>query len=704
MAKNDFDIDFDFEEEYGFDPKAILGSDFEDEDLDISGFDADSLGIDLPDEQQDKPGYVDFDLESLDLEDIRISGEFDLNEEAEFERKDEEAPVAEEAEEIDDVDEVFEDDFDDLEDDDDVELMDFSRRASFFDTAEQPSVQSAPADEDVYEATAVEEQISQDLQQMQQEAQEEPEENPDEDLDDDLDDDLDAEPEEEEKPRASRRRQPSEKPPVKLTVPPFLTKLVALYIPPKNAFEQQPDPNNPRRRRRKSKLQIFKEAYLPTVLACLTLVMLIYFCAGAIGNAIERKKVNDEAAKESEIAASEEAERQEQEAYYVMEEASILAAGYDYQGAITMLDSFSGRIEDYPEMVALKSDFVNAQGNLVEWNDPNSIPNLSFHVLIHDATRAFSDKQYGGKYNRNFVTTEEFSRILEQLHQNGYVLVDFDSFVSSATSTDGSTQTFFSESIYLPQGKKPVMITETMVNYFTYMTDKDDDGAYGDGFANKLVVDAGGNIKAEYTDANGQVMTGDYDLVPILETFIRQNPDFAYQGARATLAVCGYDGIFGYRINTSVIATQGQEYYANEVAGAERVVTALRNHGYTLACYTFDNANYKELNANQISEDIKNWTNQIVPVIGDVDVLVYAQTSDIGDYTGNKFTVLHNAGFRYFVTNADQAATTINSTFIKQSRLMVTGNSLAWKSTTFSELFDCNAVLNLAARGGQVPN
>ena len=28
MAKNDFDIDFDFEKEYGFDPKDILDSDF----------------------------------------------------------------------------------------------------------------------------------------------------------------------------------------------------------------------------------------------------------------------------------------------------------------------------------------------------------------------------------------------------------------------------------------------------------------------------------------------------------------------------------------------------------------------------------------------------------------------------------------------------------------------------------------------------
>ena len=39
MAKNDFDIDFDFEEEYGFDPKAILDSDYSDEDLDLDQFD-----------------------------------------------------------------------------------------------------------------------------------------------------------------------------------------------------------------------------------------------------------------------------------------------------------------------------------------------------------------------------------------------------------------------------------------------------------------------------------------------------------------------------------------------------------------------------------------------------------------------------------------------------------------------------------------
>ena len=701
MAKNDFDVDFDFEEEYGFDPKTILGSDFEDDDLDISGFDADALGVDLPEEADADAGYVDFDLDSLDLGDVDLGDDLVAEEPV---QEQENAPVAEEesveadlfedAEDFrDEEDFEDEDEFEDLDDEED-DLLDFSRRARFFDAPQTVAEKPAPVvQENVYEEAAVEEEISQQLQQM---------ENMDDqdDLDDDFDEDLDADLEDQEDVDIPRR----ERTPIRLTVPPILTKLVTLYMPPKDAFDPQPDPNNPRRRRKKSKLQIFKEAYLPAILACLTLVLMLIFCVGAISNAIDRKQMNDQAKLEASIEAAQEADRIAQEADYIMEEAAILAAGYDYQGAIRMLESFSGKMEEYPDMVALKSDYVNIQGSLVEWNDPSSIPNLSFHVLVHDANRAFTDKQYGGKYNRNFVTTEEFSRILDQLYVNGYVLVDFDSFVSSATSTDGSTQTFFADSIYLPAGKKPVMITETMVNYFTYMTDKDDDGAYGDGFANKLVVDAGGNVKAEYTDASGQVLTGDYDLVPILESFIRQHPDFCYQGARATLAVCGYDGIFGYRINTSVIATQGQEYYANEVAGAEKVVSALRNHGYTLACYTFDNEDYKKLNANQISEDLKNWNNQIVPVLGEVSVLVYAQASDIGDYTGNKFTVLHNAGFRFFVTNGDQASTTVNSTFIKQSRLMVTGNSLAWKSSTFSELFDCNAVLNLTARGGQVPN
>lgn len=682
MAKNDFDIDFDFEKEYGFDPKAILDSEFENEDLDLSEFEEDALGIDLAAEETKKLDYSDFNVDELDLDEaVEDTAETELDEDEFIDEV-----MAEDSFSEDD----FGEDYDEGQD-----LLDFSRRESFFDTPAKkaPEAQEAASyDDSAYEQAAVEEEITQQLQHMQGEEMAEEE----------IAEEAELESEEEIE-QTPRRRSSKPREPIKLTVPPFLTKLVALYMPSKELIQPQADPNNPRRRRRKSKLQIFKEAYLPAILAVLTLVLILSFCVGALGNAIERKRMNDQAAKESSEQAAKEEERIAIEASRVMENAKLLAAGYDYDEAVRMLDSFSGNMENYPEMVALKSEYVNAMGKMVHWNDPNAIPNLSFHVLIQDPARAFADKELGGMYNRNFVTTEEFSRILENLYANGYVLVDFDSFISSNAGTDG-TETFFADGVMLPEGKKPVMITETMVNYFNYMIGKDADGDYGDGFASKLVVTPSGDVKAEYVDANGQTLTGDYDLVPILETFIKAHPDFAYQGARATLAVTGSEGIFGYRINTSVISTQGNDYYSEQVAGAQEVVDALRAKGYTMACFTYDNISYKEKNANQISADLTSWTNEISPVIGDVDILVYARTCDIGDYTGNKFTVLYNAGFRYFITNGNEPATTVNSSFVKQTRLMVTGEHLAWNSSNFSDLFDCNAVLNLTARGGSVPH
>ncbi len=80
------------------------------------------------------------------------------------------------------------------------------------------------------------------------------------------------------------------------------------------------------------------------------------------------------------------------------------------------------------------------------------------------------------------------------------------------------------------------MLTETMVNYFEYMVDSNNDGvadAGGAGFANKLVLDENGDIKAQYIDSSNNTLTGNYDFVPILEDFIKAHPDFSYRGARA---------------------------------------------------------------------------------------------------------------------------------------------------------------------------
>ena len=337
--------------------------------------------------------------------------------------------------------------------------------------------------------------------------------------------------------------------------------------------------------------------------------------------------------------------------------------------------------------------------SMIEYKDPTMIPNLSFHVLIHDMAKALKSEQYGGSYNKNFVTTGEFTKILENLYRNGYVLVDFESFVGAKTDINGNAQ-FEAVPIYLPADKKPVMITETMVNYFAYMIDPNNDGTIDHtGFASKLVLDGSGNIKAEYVDANGQTNVGNYDLVPILEDFIQSHPDFSYRGARAILAVTGHEGVFGYRINSAVVASKGNDYWENEVAGAKAITNALREKGYTIACYTYKNDAYAGWSVAQISADLQSWTTQITSVIGNVDTFVFAKTSNISDYNGNAFQTMYQSGFRYFISNADTPMTQVNPTYVRQNRLMVTGETMQHYTSRFTGLFDCAAILEVNVRG-----
>lgn len=671
MAKNDFDIDFDFEKEYGFDPNAILDSEYTEEDLDLSEYDDialdldqhadmdfDDYAVDVP-VKRSAPAYEEEDLFDLEPEDgleMGVNGlDFDADEES------------------------YPDDADLTAD------MDFSRRASFFTEEEtveeedmslynmpvrQPSAEEL-AEDGQYEARAAE-----------------------------------KEEQTQERTRSAARRLKKDPPrkerkPIKLTMPPIFGKLIRLYIPTKEDINARLESVDGRRRRRPSRQQIFKEFYLPGIIAGLAIVLMLSFVIGSVSKAIDRaqaEKLQREQQAEQESLA---AEMLETEGKRLLEEAELLAMGYNYQEAADLLDTFQG--EPSQEMIAKRAEYINAQSMLVEHQDPTLIPNLSFHVLVHDMTRAKKDTELGGQYNRNFVTTEEFSKILEQLYLNNYVLVDFDSFVSS-NSVDGTSSSLFAESIWLPEGKKPVMITETMVNYYTYMIDSNNDGiadSGGDGFASKLVVDESGNIKAEYVDENSVTHTGNYDLVPILEDFIALHPDFSYRGARATLAVSGSQGIFGYRIQSETMANRGQDVYNEEVVGATKIVEALKAKGYRLACYTYSDKDYKGISAAQVQEDIQKWKSQIAPVIGELDTIIFAKASDIGDYTGGKFDVLYEAGFRFMIKNADAPYTEVNNAFVRQSRLMVTGENMVSKASMFTDtaLFDPNVVLDLAIRG-----
>lgn len=679
MGKNDFDIDFDFEEEYGFDPKSFLDDEAYDDKMDLDAFSDEELGLTGQPEEKKEPEQAPADADAgseFDLDD-----DFDLSE---FLNMGEEENAQEEAQP-----EQWDDDVPDFFD---------RERPSYPEEPEYAPEEESLPEEEAYEG---EEAPAEYAEEGYEEEDEEAEEAEDAD--------------EDEQPRKRRAKKPIRLPKItlpKLKTPNIFTKFFDLYFAPvlhKELREEPQDPANPRRRRRKSRQQIFKEVYLPPILVCVCLILVLSFLIGSVSNVIEQKRINNQT-QQSQLEASQSAkELEELQNQSILAQAEKLAAGYDYQGAQDLLDTINGGdLSGYPEIAAKRTEYATAQSQLVEYKDPTMIPNLSFHVLIADLARAMADTDdLAGSYNKNFVSTEEFTKILNQLYSNGYVLVDFDSFVSANSDTEGN-ELFFSNSLWLPADKKPVMITETMVNYFAYMVDGDKDGepdAKGDGFACKLVLDDNGDIRAKYVDGQGQTLVGNYDLVPILEDFIKEHPDFSYRGARAILAVTGDEGVFGYRINTSYIATKGQEYHDNEVAGAQELVNALRSKGYTLACFTYSNKAYKDMNATQIQADLQSWTQQVTQFIGNVDTFVFARTSNITDYSenGGAFKVMYQSGFRYFISNATSPYTEVTSKYIRQNRLMVTGQNMRHYSSQFTGMFDCNAVLDMTTRV-EVPN
>ena len=95
MGKNDFDIDFDFDEEYNFDPKAFLGTDEYDTNIDLNAFSDEELGLTYQKKADRAARKDDFDLDDdLDLDEFLSMGDEDATEEEEDEEVEEEPEEA----------------------------------------------------------------------------------------------------------------------------------------------------------------------------------------------------------------------------------------------------------------------------------------------------------------------------------------------------------------------------------------------------------------------------------------------------------------------------------------------------------------------------------------------------------------------------------------------------------------------------------
>ena len=230
---------------------------------------------------------------------------------------------------------------------------------------------------------------------------------------------------------------------------------------------------------------------------------------------------------------------------------------------------------------------TTAAARLVAWHGP--VEHLFFHTLVIRPALAFTHDQLGQGFRDWYVTVDEFRRILEQMDARGWTLVDIHRAVAGT--------------VRVPPGRKPFVLSEDDVNYY------DDTRPRGVGW--KLALDAHGAVKVE-EHVGGTVRLTDHDLVPMVDNFVAHHPEFSADGAKGVLAVTGYEGVLGERLQD-----------AASVARARALVAALKATGWTFASHSYGHFDESKNPVARLVHDSEEWKTQDEPIVGPTDVYVY---------------------------------------------------------------------------------
>ena len=221
------------------------------------------------------------------------------------------------------------------------------------------------------------------------------------------------------------------------------------------------------------------------------------------------------------------------------------------------------------------------------------------------------------------------------------------------------------------------------------------------------VCDENGALTCEYVDANNQTVTGEYDMIPILNRFVQEHPDFSYQGAKAVIALTAYDGLFGYRTNSAAEQHFGTQVYEQEIASAKQVADKLVQDGYELACYTYENKAYGNFTTEQLTADLNGWITEGASILDNITIFAYAQNSDIAQentlYNDERLTPLTDAGFRIFLgfSAGGNTWSVMSDSYVRQGRILLSPTNIKYHGEWFGGIFNPDTILD--ASRGEIP-
>ena len=329
------------------------------------------------------------------------------------------------------------------------------------------------------------------------------------------------------------------------------------------------------------------------------------------------------------------------------------------------------------------------------------VEHLFFHPVVAYPELAFDGDAQSDGIDDYMVTADEYRKILQSVYDRGYVLVDIADVWSEVTGEDGQP-TMVRNTLYLPEGTKPLILSFDDTNYYEYML--------SNGFTHKLILGEDGKLASWGLDPQGQeVISRDLDAIPILDKFVEEHPDFSPFGAKGCLSLTGYEGILGYRTQTDTKSwTQAQEANRQkEIDAVKPIIAELKRTGWTFGSHTWGHIRLGTKSLESIQADTQRWFDEVGSLVGPTTILFYphGERPDGNDWqnTGPVFQYLQSQGFRVFCSVG------INSfSYIKQDICAVICDRLHPDGTTlrgsdkvlswYSQFYDARDIIDLQVR------
>lgn len=355
-----------------------------------------------------------------------------------------------------------------------------------------------------------------------------------------------------------------------------------------------------------------------------------------------------------------------------------------------------------PEPYAISDPTVMPEGGVrdgvtyVPWD--GIVEHLFFHPVVAYPELAFDGDAQANGIDDYMVTVDEYDKILQSVYDKGYILVDINDVWSETTGEDGQPK-MVRNTLYLPEGKKPLILSFDDTNYYPYMLTN--------GFTYKLIIGDDGKIWSWGLDpAGSEVTSRDLDAIPILDKFVEEHPDFSPFGAKGCLSLTGYEGILGYRTQTT---TQGwtAEQEANrqkEIEAVKPVIAELKRTGWTFGSHTWGHIRLGSKSLEEVQADTQRWADEVASLVGPTTILFYphGERPDGNDWqkTGPVFQYLQSQGFRVFCSVGIESFSYIKKDIcaVICDRLHPDGTTLRYSRQRYLQFYDAKDIMDVDVR------